>query len=307
MTVRVVMRSFGGENRKQRPAYYSKLLTLASVVRAAERAGVEVVYVNDGPIPEDRRRLMERTGELVPIPHGPVGMRNSYRFALDLATGRGWDERDVVCFVEDDYLFTEDALQLQVAAATAMPDVDYFALYGSLPGEDPAHPEEEGLPPWWDPMPARTVAGRQWRGLASTTSTFSGRVGALRADRGIFEQCMFPFRNRFLDHETCLIYQGMPPYTGRQIFTGLADEWDHRRLRGLARTASLVPVRVALNARGWSRRRRPHHLFGIEPNVACHLTDGVIAPGRDWAAEAESVRGWLEQRQRPVEEALEAG
>lgn len=297
MTVHVVMRSYGGENLKQRPSYYSKLLTLASVVRAAEKAGVELIFVNDGPIPHDRRQLMEHSGELVAIPDGPVGMRNSYRFALQLATNRGWADDHVVCFLEDDYLLTEDALLAQIEADIAMPDVDYFALYGSRPEDDPDHPEAEGIPPWWSPMAERTVAGRRWRPLGSTTSTFSGRVGALRADRSIFAQCMMPFRNRFLDHETCLVFQGVPPYTSRQLLTGYSDEWDDRRLRGLLRTTILVPFRLALNARGWTRRTRPHHLFGLEPNLACHLTEGVMAPGRDWAAEAQGVHNWLASRQ----------
>ena len=52
----VVYRSYGGENAKGRPPYYSKLLALTSMVRAAELAGehVHLVFLNDGTIPADR-------------------------------------------------------------------------------------------------------------------------------------------------------------------------------------------------------------------------------------------------------------
>jgi hypothetical protein len=37
MTLRLVYRSYGGENTKRRPHYYSKVLTLTSFVQAAQR------------------------------------------------------------------------------------------------------------------------------------------------------------------------------------------------------------------------------------------------------------------------------
>jgi hypothetical protein len=42
----VVDRSHGGENAKDRPRFYSKLLTLASLVRAAEEAGRPIELVS---------------------------------------------------------------------------------------------------------------------------------------------------------------------------------------------------------------------------------------------------------------------
>jgi L-lactate dehydrogenase (cytochrome) len=83
--LRIIYRSHGGENAKNRPPYYSKLLGLASVVRAVRESGVspDVVYWNDGPIPIDRLEVMRTTGEVVQIDGG--SNRRSYRAAIELA------------------------------------------------------------------------------------------------------------------------------------------------------------------------------------------------------------------------------
>ena len=49
----VVYRSTGAENRMSRPAFYSKLGCLKSLLAAAERcqSPIELIFVNDGPIP----------------------------------------------------------------------------------------------------------------------------------------------------------------------------------------------------------------------------------------------------------------
>jgi hypothetical protein len=64
----VIYRSYDGENNKERPAFYSKVVALASCIRAFEglKAGTaEIIYFNDGPIPAERIRLMERSGEIL--------------------------------------------------------------------------------------------------------------------------------------------------------------------------------------------------------------------------------------------------
>ena len=52
----VVMRSHGGENRKNRPDFYDKTVCLASLIRAAESVQPPpvTVFFNDGPIPGRR-------------------------------------------------------------------------------------------------------------------------------------------------------------------------------------------------------------------------------------------------------------
>lgn len=84
------------------PPYYSKLLGPVSFLRAVEKTDATVVWLNNGPIPADRERLMDDVGEKVLLPGVP--MRRSYWAALQYATSGRWPDDDVVCFVEDDYL-----------------------------------------------------------------------------------------------------------------------------------------------------------------------------------------------------------
>lgn len=57
MKLRVVYRSVGSENNKNRPPFYDKTLALASLLRAVERSPVstELVFVSDGVIAEQRQ------------------------------------------------------------------------------------------------------------------------------------------------------------------------------------------------------------------------------------------------------------
>ena len=80
--LRIVYRSHGGENMKSRPAYYSKLLALASVVRAAEESGVPdpqpayylIRHVYQTPV--DIRHYRNAAGEegLLVGPPGETGL-----------------------------------------------------------------------------------------------------------------------------------------------------------------------------------------------------------------------------------------
>jgi hypothetical protein len=49
-SARMSYRSYGGQNTKDRPAYYGKLLALSSLLRAVSnmRRRVEVIFLNDG-------------------------------------------------------------------------------------------------------------------------------------------------------------------------------------------------------------------------------------------------------------------
>lgn len=293
--IHLVLRSYGGENRKHRPVYYSKLLTLVSFVRAAQQVpGAEVIFLNDGPIPAARLAIMERSGEIVWTPRGPIGMRGSYLHALDL-TRRPWRDTDLVAFNEDDYLFTERAFTAIRAAHDRIGEASYYTVYAARPDyTDPDVRTTFSLPRSWRPRPDATVDDTVWFNQPSTTSTFAGRVGAVRADRAVFRHCMIPFRRRFLDHETCLIYQGNVPYRGREVLLGLPEEvtWTPREV---ARTAFLVPFRIALNVH--ARLRRTHHyLYAMTPNEATHLEHPVVSPDRDWKSVAAEVAGWAEDQ-----------
>jgi hypothetical protein len=300
MRLRLVYRSYGGENAKGRPYFYSKALALTSFVRAAAKVPTaEVIFLNDGPIPQDRLDIMQRHGSVHQIADQPVGMRNSYRYGLRLPKLLGWDESDVVSYVEDDYLFTADAFTALDEAMRQLPEASYFTLHGVRPAdaEDRAGRRFLHTPQNWQAQPDHVVDGRVWANVASTTSTFCARVGVLHQDREIFWQCMVPFRRRFLDHETCLLYQGYMPYRGKDVLTGLYKEFEPSA-RGIARTLVLAPFRVALNARALLQRT-PHYLYGVFPNLTTHLELGVHGDQQDWPAVAAGVAQWAEDQQLP--------
>lgn len=295
--LRLLYRSYGGENHKGRPAFYSKLLSLASFLRAAESAGAEVVFLNDGPIPAQRLDLMRGRGEVVALPGGPVGMRTSYATALELPMHRGWDDEDVAYFSEDDYLHHVDAFSQLQRAADDIPAAGYFALYGSTPSYPAYSSGESFVPPrGWRPRADVNVDRRRWVNIPSTASTFGARVGVVRADLGIFKQGMLPYRTRYLDHETCLVYQGHRPFSPTDVLCGPADTRSGFGLRGIAVNAALAPFRFAFNARALTRRRSPHLLYASEPNLACHLETAFMAPGVDWEEQAVDTRAWAAAR-----------
>jgi hypothetical protein len=291
MTVRVVYRSHGGENAKDRPTYYSKLLGLVSLLRAAEEVDTEIVFVNDGPIPEDRYRLMRAAGTTVPLPG--VGMRGSYRSALQVATSGRWQDDDVVWFSEDDYLYLPTALPALDQAATSIPEAEYFALYAStparpamLPDEGPAH-----RPSGWRDLAPWHVDGQPWVRIYSTTSSFGARIGALSQDLGVFRFCMVPHRRMLRDHDTCLVLQGFEPYSYADVLleaVGRSSGGPRERLR----EAVLAPFRLATNLRAHRRPSRRRLMLAADPNLATHMEAGLLAEGHDWATVAAETREW---------------
>jgi glycosyltransferase involved in cell wall biosynthesis len=292
MTLHLVYRSYGGENLKRRPPFYSKALTLASFVRAASKVvQAEMVFLNDGPVPAARLAVMETFGRVVQLGEHAQGLRYSYRTALEMVTDGPWPDEDVVCFVEDDYLFDDEAFVALAEAAERLEAASYFTLYGDRP--DPTNPADRnlhGLPDGWEAGPDQTVDDWRWFNRASITSTFAARIGALRSDLDIFVLCMGPFRRRFFDHETCLLYQGVVPYHGRELVLGLSDDFVPS-LRGVARAAVLLPFRVALNRRA-RRQGEAHLLYALTPNLATHLEYPVISPDQDWELVAHEVAAW---------------
>lgn len=297
MTVRLVYRSYGGENGKGRPAYYDKDMALASFLRAAGRAresgaDVEVVFANDGPIAEHRAALMRRHGPVYSTPRGPVGPQASYRFALDLPDLLGWDDGDVVAYNEDDYLFDPDAFAALARAADELPDAHYFALGHGRPTDlaDQAQCLFYGVPPGWAPAADRRVGDVTWINILGVTSTFAGRVGSLRRDRHIFEIAQKPFRKRWLDHETAMMYQGVVPYSGVRFLTGLAEPLPLTP-RGIARAIYLLPYRFAYNAKARAQGT-PHYLYAPSPPLAAHLETAVLDTSRDWGALAAETVEW---------------
>jgi hypothetical protein len=106
----IISRSYAGENKKGRPDYYSKRLSLISLIQAFQQlkpGTAELIFINDGPIPEDRLTLMKASGEV--LMRSKLGMRGSLQAILELPTLRPWPEDDLVWFAEDDYLYQPNA------------------------------------------------------------------------------------------------------------------------------------------------------------------------------------------------------
>ncbi|PWJ56075.1 hypothetical protein SAMN06264364_10149 [Quadrisphaera granulorum] len=297
MALRVVYRSWGGENEKNRPPGYSKLTCLVSFLRAAEAVDADVVFLNDGPVAPALRGLMDRHGKVVELEGS--GMRASYWGAISLAVDSDWDDDDVVWFSEDDYLYHPEAFTALVAAADGPEAVpaQYFALYGSTPDRSvhgPDEPTSEPPPGWVQLGPFRSE-GRDWVRMQSTTSTLGARLGALREDKGIFKLCMYPHKNMLRDHDTCVAIQGFSPYRPYDLVHPLYERG--RSLKMRVRDALILPFLLATVARALTRRPERRRTFlAVEPNLATHMEVLRIASGTDWDAVAADAQAWGTER-----------
>lgn len=290
MTLHVVYRSCGGENRKNRPVFYSKALALASFVRASAATGVpsDIVFLNDGPIPDDRLRLQRRAGEVRTVRAG--SNRRSYRAAIALPRIRGWHRGDLVWFAEDDYLYQEDALASLVAAANRLPQASYFALYGSMrhAGHTATrHVRVASQPRSLGDPAAVPVGTRRYYRAVATTSTFWGRVGAVVDDERLLRLCSRSAGS--WDTTTCLCLQGQQPFRWRRLAADLARPGSGDPARRAARGA----VGAAMNVRSLVRRPALRRvLVAADPEPVTHLEEPLLAPGTDWAALARDTAAW---------------
>jgi hypothetical protein len=297
--LRIIYRSHGGENAKDRPAYYSKLLGLASVARAVEESGLwpepQVIFWNDGPIPADRVELMRSCGEVVQIEGG--SNRASYRAAIEMATRSDWGVDDLVWFAEDDYLYQPNAFRLLMEAVERIPQADYLSIFGgkaldlAAPRSAPRALPRLGAGDTTDPI---DVDGLQWFRGVSTTSTFGVRLGALREDRRLLRA--LPFTGGSWDHATCLSIQGLQPFSWHDIGAELlpftqkpAKEWPAAMVRGA--------VGVAANLRSHRSDRHRRQLFLSEPVSAMHME---FPTAFDWEPFAHQTRAWALARGIPV-------
>jgi hypothetical protein len=294
-----IYRSYGGENRKSRPAYYSKLLALASFVRAADQleSPVDLTFLNDGPVASEVYRVMQSVGRVVPFDR--LGQRGSRAKALTLALGCNGDESDVVWLAEDDYLYRPDALERLLSAARLIPWASYFALYASFPpleAEMSGDEDSIALRGWRD-QGGVTVHGHEWRHAVSTTGTWGARLPALRRDRQLFRVALYSAHD--WDHWTCQAYQGYVPFRGRWLLedpTTRGTESVKSRIKVLCAT----PIKVVVDAMAYRRARQPGLLVAPRPALATHLELPYLAPGTDWDAEAKATTEWARARGIPV-------
>jgi hypothetical protein len=290
----IIYRSYAGENRKNRPTYYSKDVALASFVRAVQAldGAPDVIFLNDGEVPVARLEVMRRVGEPVQVHCG--SNLASYRRALRLALERGWPVEDVVWLAEDDYLYRPDALQVLVSGVRALPEVAYFSLYSPW-AVAPGIPGAGGARSPISSRGAVRVEGVDWLPAPSTTSTFAVRIAALRTDHRLLYLC--PLTGGAWDHTSCLAVQGIRPFAWadlRRELAALPKEAPRRWARVVARVA----VRCVMNVRATRRRRNRRLLYAAHPLPIWHLeTAHPAGPGIDqgWDAVAEQTRAWARQ------------
>ena len=293
----IIYRSYDGENNKDRPAFYSKVVALASCIRAFEglKAGTaEIIYLNDGPIRAEQIRLMERSGEILAC--SGLGMKGSMRRALAIPYQRAWPADDLVWFAEDDYLYLPQAFKDLVAAATALPDADYFALYALIDGLLPnGSPSVEYRVRWfpgrWLERRCVAVEDRCWQRALSTTSTFGGRPRAIVED-GLLMKIAMIYGGAW-DHTTCMLYQGLCPFPYDSLVEPLRVSRD---VKGFFRNAAILAARLGLN--GYQNVRRwtgstPRLLVAPDRALATHLEKQFLALGPDWICVAEDTQRWL--------------
>ena len=284
----IICRSYAGENKKERPAYYSKRVALLSLIQAFQQlkpGAAELIFVNDGPIPDDRLELMKASAEV--IMRSKLGMQGSLRAILELPTVRNWPGDDLVWFAEDDYLYLPGAFADLMAAANAFPQASYFGLYAligmRLPNgasfDDPLR-----MPRDWSESDVTLVNGHPWRRALSTTSTFGARVKALVEDYAMMKRAMYT--GGAYDHSTCLIYQGFLPYPAGTLVKLLLDR---RVAGGLPRRAAICAVRIGLNLYSLKRilKLSSHRmLVAADPALITHMETEHMAVGTDWEAVA---------------------
>jgi hypothetical protein len=296
MRLHVLYRSYGGENDKNRPPYYSKRLSLQSFLRALSAApGLDVSFINNGPVPAELLELMQRTGAPVLQIDLPTS-RTSFRYAQRYVIDSDWADDDVVFFCEDDYLHTPESLAALDEAVHALPEVSYFLPYGSTRAYPLTSLEhfEECTPKGWQDGTATDVDGQAWRPALAPTSTFAARVGAIRQDYGIFVQSQLPYRNRYLDLEGGLVTQGYEPYLWSDLARGAVGRVPGG-MAAKARAVALTPFKVAFNLRAHRRADRRRTMFVAEPNLITHLETEHLSPGPDWAGVASDTQRWFDE------------
>jgi hypothetical protein len=285
----VIMRSYGGENFKDRPTFYSKLACLGSLIRAAAsvRPSPELIFVNDGPLPADRERLMQLAGEVVTLDAG--SNRASYRWTISMAVERPWSPHDVVWFAEDDYLYTIHSFARLLEAAGALPQADYLSMYGG----DARFGREAG---YGDVGTTCTGTARVgdwgWGRHLSTTSSFGVRARQLREDARLLR--LMPATGGAWDHATCLAYQGLLPFSRKELQTDLVPFTSQPPI-GWPRAVARGVVRGSLSLRALRRSSRRRLLYGAEPDLIAHMEVGGYSDRVDWEAVSSETTRWVHQ------------
>ncbi len=302
--LRILHRSYAGDNAKPRQPYYSKVLALASVIRAAQEAptGAELVFINDGPMVPERLSIMERWGEVRAVRRGGSDQA-SYREMLTDERDRGGLATEVVWLAEDDYLYVPTALRHLVEGAAAQPGIGYFSMYGSRAIDRRStrkrvvHPEPGSEGKGRGGVNGAVEVGDiAWFHATGTASTFGIRRSVLEEDVALL--AVFARTGGAWDRATCRALQGFAPFTGAELRADLfpmGSQPPARRAKSMARGA----VRVA--SLPFVRRSNRRVLMGSDPELVLHMearnaeshpTTARTAARVDWPAIAAETTEW---------------
>jgi hypothetical protein len=272
MAIHLVYRSSGKENTKPRPRFYSKALALASFLRAVDQSSevVNVIFLNDAPIPRGTLKMMGKAGEV--LNRNGLTLERSYREAITLPLERGWPSSDLVYLSEDDYLFRPEAFTRLARAARDIPQAAYFAFYASTATEQRRLPTAHG----------------DWRLAESTTSSFGARISVLAADRWL--HLIGCRAEGDFDRAICMAYAGRRPYSWQEVPSNVGAG------AGLKATTARVLGRATLNLGSYRARRQCRLLVTELPSLATHMEEPHLAEGVDWAEVATDTNLWAEQR-----------
>lgn len=307
--LRVLYRHYGGENTKPRPVYYSKVLALVSMLRAAEQLdqAPELVYVNDQVRPGPLLTLMEATGEVVDIKGGSDARSLRATFSREAARDASPDQ--FLWFAEDDYLYRPDALRHLSQGVEALPRASYVTVYGSG-ALDTAASRRRAVPA---SEPGAGTAGAvattgdvDWYPAAYATSTLGTRRSTLRQDLSLLR--FTALSGGAWDQASWAATAGYLPYTAAEL---RADLLPFRTVppAGWPKALARGSIRVAVSARSLRRPSRRVPLFASDPELVHHMEAPI--PGArhelsarsaatDWAAVAADSWSWGEQRGLPL-------
>src|SRR5688572_26397708 len=114
--LRIVYRYTPIENAKPRPPFYSKAVSLASLLYAARELPPEAITVlADGPLHDSMLAILPNTLPVRPV--AATGLEDSFLFALEVAAA--FPPNDCIYLVEDDYLHLPNAIEILTEALDA--------------------------------------------------------------------------------------------------------------------------------------------------------------------------------------------
>ncbi|HVX92814.1 MAG TPA: glycosyltransferase [Candidatus Dojkabacteria bacterium] len=196
-----------------RPEGFNKLMCLKNFLHSLSKVkDYKFTLVFDGEIDNEFELLAKKHGDIDIV--NRIGNSGSCWYTFEKAIKENQDE-DIIYFVEDDYIHTEDALVKLVEAFEKIEDADYITLFDHPVryideyhyGLDIPHYNQEIF----------ITSNHHWRTQESTCMTFATKVKTLKEDKEHFDLYV---RQRPVpeDRELFKRLQGLAGYEKRSPF-----------------------------------------------------------------------------------------